>query len=389
MNMKRFKQTALLCCVFLLLLCPWAFASGTKTGIYDLQCAAGVTVAPQTAAGAAIAQTSLTVGENVYSFYENAERFDVSVSGAAAEYYVIMVLSDTDAPNADNIRYIDQASPVNGTVSFGVFPDKLMKGTTYYVYLSGSGEARTQIASFSCYDSGCVVSFDSNGGTGTMAAQTIDAGTAGTLNANIFTRAGYSFNGWNTKADGTGTAYGDGATVTLTADLTLYAQWKQANPLAVSSIAPSTTSAHVNDSVTWTVTATGGEAPYKYRYYVYKDGAEVTKSSYITASSYSYTPTETGSYTVKVFVKDSAGISKSKQSAAVKVMAQAQPLVVSSIAPDKTSAPVGQSVTWTASATGGEAPYKYRYYVYKDGALVTCENHRAANDSRSPPSPYR
>lgn len=44
---------------------------------------------------------------------------------------------------------------------------------------------------------------------------------------NIMTRAGYTFNGWNTKADGTGTAYADG--VTFKFDLPshiLYAQWK-------------------------------------------------------------------------------------------------------------------------------------------------------------------
>ncbi len=45
------------------------------------------------------------------------------------------------------------------------------------------------------------------------------------------TLKGYTFQGWNTKADGTGTTYSDGATVTANsvesgAALTLYAQWK-------------------------------------------------------------------------------------------------------------------------------------------------------------------
>ena len=43
----------------------------------------------------------------------------------------------------------------------------------------------------------------------------------------MFVREGYSFTGWNTAADGSGTAYADGANVTLTAPLTLYAQWKE------------------------------------------------------------------------------------------------------------------------------------------------------------------
>ncbi len=40
-------------------------------------------------------------------------------------------------------------------------------------------------------------------------------------------RVGYSFNGWNTEVDGSGTAYGGGATFAMPAsDLTLYADWE-------------------------------------------------------------------------------------------------------------------------------------------------------------------
>ena len=50
------------------------------------------------------------------------------------------------------------------------------------------------------------------------------------LRANAFTRKGYTFDGWNTKADGTGTKYSDKAKVKgLSAKgsvVTLYAQWK-------------------------------------------------------------------------------------------------------------------------------------------------------------------
>ena len=67
------------------------------------------------------------------------------------------------------------------------------------------------------------VTFNANGGTGTMTAQTANVPTA--LTANAFTRTGYTFSGWNTAANGTGTAYADGATYSFAADLTLYAQW--------------------------------------------------------------------------------------------------------------------------------------------------------------------
>lgn len=79
------------------------------------------------------------------------------------------------------------------------------------------------------------VTYNANGGTGTMANQELTYDKAATLNANTFKRTGYRFNGWNTKADGTGTSYADKASVkNLTANsgetVTLYAKWYSAAP---------------------------------------------------------------------------------------------------------------------------------------------------------------
>src|SRR6185437_8802619 len=45
------------------------------------------------------------------------------------------------------------------------------------------------------------------------------------LTTNAFTRTGYTFAGWNTAANGSGTAYADAASYPFTADATMYAQW--------------------------------------------------------------------------------------------------------------------------------------------------------------------
>ena len=45
------------------------------------------------------------------------------------------------------------------------------------------------------------------------------------LSANAFSRTGYAFAGWNSAADGSGTAYADGASDPFTANQTLFAQW--------------------------------------------------------------------------------------------------------------------------------------------------------------------
>jgi len=69
------------------------------------------------------------------------------------------------------------------------------------------------------------ITFDSNGGDGRMAPQEFDPRKAVKLNANTFTCRWNTFKGWNTRRDGSGTAYADGATVKLKGNITLYAQW--------------------------------------------------------------------------------------------------------------------------------------------------------------------
>jgi hypothetical protein len=71
------------------------------------------------------------------------------------------------------------------------------------------------------------VSFDANGGTGTMDSQAFIRGIPQNLNGSTFTAPDdYGFNGWNTKADGSGTAYAAGQSITVDGNVTLYAQWK-------------------------------------------------------------------------------------------------------------------------------------------------------------------
>ncbi|MFM5952344.1 MAG: InlB B-repeat-containing protein [Micrococcales bacterium] len=59
--------------------------------------------------------------------------------------------------------------------------------------------------------------------TGTMGVQTNYAQAA--LTANGFTNSGYTFIGWATNSNGTGTTYSDQQTYDFAADINLYAQW--------------------------------------------------------------------------------------------------------------------------------------------------------------------
>ena len=73
------------------------------------------------------------------------------------------------------------------------------------------------------------ITFNANEGTGTMDPLTVESGQSVTLTANAFTRENYEFAGWNTVAAPTtetpGVAYIDEAEITVTDNMTLYAQW--------------------------------------------------------------------------------------------------------------------------------------------------------------------
>lgn len=72
------------------------------------------------------------------------------------------------------------------------------------------------------------VTFDGNGAASgsTMDVQTVPNNAPAALSANTFTRTGYTFTGWNMEKGGTGAAYLNGANITASKDVTLYAQWK-------------------------------------------------------------------------------------------------------------------------------------------------------------------
>ena len=69
------------------------------------------------------------------------------------------------------------------------------------------------------------VTFNSNGGEGAMEDQIFAAKQTKALSANAFTKADHAFCGWNTAPDGSGDAYTDKQQITVTSDMTLYAQW--------------------------------------------------------------------------------------------------------------------------------------------------------------------
>ena len=76
---------------------------------------------------------------------------------------------------------------------------------------------------------------DPNGGNGDALDMELSYTQEEVLPQSPFTREGWAFKGWNTKADGSGTEYGDGQTVSAITDedgavIWLFAQWEKNKP---------------------------------------------------------------------------------------------------------------------------------------------------------------
>ena len=71
------------------------------------------------------------------------------------------------------------------------------------------------------------ITYDPNGGTGTMVVDTIYYGYSIEVKACTFTRDGYSFVEWNTDKNGKGAPYKPGFKMSIDKNITLYAQWSE------------------------------------------------------------------------------------------------------------------------------------------------------------------
>ena len=73
------------------------------------------------------------------------------------------------------------------------------------------------------------VNFYANDETENLIVDEVENSITTSLRPNTYIREGYIFINWNTKSDGTGVTYTDEQSISLSNDLTLYAQWEKIN----------------------------------------------------------------------------------------------------------------------------------------------------------------
>lgn len=102
------------------------------------------------------------------------------------------------------------------------------------------GVARSATCDIGAFElSTSTVNYDGNGNTGGTAPTdgkspyVFGSSVTALANSGNLSNTGYTFAGWNSKADGSGTAYTPGATFTISIDTILYAQWRTSRTLTV------------------------------------------------------------------------------------------------------------------------------------------------------------
>ena len=165
------------------------------------------------------------------------ESISIEYSGATTgnNEYVSAMLTDASGNALYYGRLVNTSDAASGTVSMAIPADLAAGSYTLKVFSEQyNGDKQTDYASdfididlTVLYVITYTVTFDPNGGSGTMVPQTFTEGVAQNLTPNTFTREGFTFIGWNTAADGSGTSFADGASVTASGNATLYAQWQK------------------------------------------------------------------------------------------------------------------------------------------------------------------
>jgi len=133
-------------------------------------------------------------------------------------------------------------------------------------------------------------------------------------------------------------------------------------------------------AMTFTATATGGQAPYTWRWYLWDGVTWTGLTAYSSSNTLTWTPAVANlNYQVQARVR--SAWNTGTYEALGMVSYPIRPMVSTVVVASTLAAPQppGTAVTFTATASGGQAPYQYRWAVFDGATWVTVTNWATGN----------
>ena len=180
--------------------------------------------------------TSHNTGRTIVNFGNTTVWTPVRQNGKMVGEMVNAKAYHNSGVTADGVTYTNNVEGSNDSLYAEGYKDHMLV-TTYVAWKANKDGTITRDGTKECKycgyqetvtESQGKLTYNANGGKGKPVSAPGTPEGSVTVAKNVFTRSNYTFTGWNTQADGTGTAYKPGDTFTLTGnDTVLYAQWSK------------------------------------------------------------------------------------------------------------------------------------------------------------------
>ncbi|QQE79989.1 cadherin-like beta sandwich domain-containing protein [Alicyclobacillus sp. SO9] len=274
---------------------------GTTTNTYT------VDVNRAKSSNANLSGLTLSNGSLSPTFASGTTSYTASVANSVSSITVTPTVSDNTAAVTVNGKSLTSGSasgPValtvgSNTISIVVTAQDGVTQKTYTLKVSRAV--------------GHTVTYNGNGSTSGTVPTDSNIYANGSLarvlgNASNLTKTGYTFAGWNTKADGTGTGYATGSTLTIgTTNVMLYAQWRVDPSVSTS---PSLPNVLEGTSYSQKLQASGGMSPYTFSI---ADGSLPNGLTLQSDGGLVGTPQQSGTFHFTVQIKGHTGTTTTKQ----------------------------------------------------------------------------
>ena len=176
----------------------------------------------------------LTMGETteLYAIWQHATKIHFDGNGSTSGEIPDKLLKPGEGANLCGYSYSRDGYIFN---NWNTKPDGSGESYGQCYWYTAPTDQSVELNLYAQWLPTTTITFNGNGAdSGSMAPQTIVAGTPQSLTPNAFAKDGYIFNGWNTvqtpTTENPGTAYADKAQYTASTtqpeSITLYAQWK-------------------------------------------------------------------------------------------------------------------------------------------------------------------